>query len=304
VTVLVCSLPDDPIPGELRFRWVQQMYPELRIVHVRDNLPQHPGEHPDFWQIWRRTMLEASPEGVDYFFASEDYGFMTAEVLGAQYVPVDRHRQLVAASGTMVRADPIKHWASLPDIVKPYFLKRVCIFGPESTGKSTLAAALAKHFETLHAAEYARPLLDPKGGRCDWDDITRIARGQAATEDALAQQANRVLICDTDVLTTVVWSEILFGSVPEQVRQMAEHRQYDLYLLLDVDVPWVSDGQRFFSSPQVRREIFIRFQQALESRCRPHLVICGTWDERYRVACQAVERLLEQHTPLGPGRMT
>src|SRR5688572_19641714 len=80
-----------------------------------------------------------------------------------------------------------------------------------STGKSTLAKDLAAHFRTAHAFEYARPLLDGKGGRCDREDIPRIARGQVATEEALARQADRVLICDTDVLTTTIWSDVLFG---------------------------------------------------------------------------------------------
>ena len=97
-------------------------------------------------------------------------------------------------SGTAVRADPLGHWELLPECVRPYFLKRVCVFGPESTGKSTLARDLAREFGTLYAWEYARPLLDPQGGQCRPEDISRIARGQVATEDALARQADRVLI--------------------------------------------------------------------------------------------------------------
>jgi len=103
----------------------------------------------------------------------------------------------------------MKHWEFLPQAVRPYFVKRVCVFGPESTGKSTLARDLARHFGTVYAWEYARPMLDPQGGECRGvDDIVRIVRGQVATENALARQANRVLICDTDVLTSTIWSDV------------------------------------------------------------------------------------------------
>lgn len=119
----------------------------------------------------------------------------------------------------------------LPECVRPHFLKRVCIYGPESTGKSTLARDLAKHFETQYVWEYARPLLDVKGGQCHEADIPRIVRGQIAAEEALARQANRVLFCDTDVLTTTIWSDVLFGSVPLWTQELADKRDYDLYLL-------------------------------------------------------------------------
>lgn len=273
---------------------MRQLFPNVRVVHITEDLPQEPKEHPDFWPMWRRVIQQAAPEGVDFFFASEDYGHQTARVLGGgcRYVEVDRQRQLVPVSGTAVRQDPMRYWDYLPECVRPYFLKRVCVFGPESTGKSTLARDLAAHFRTVYAWEYARPLLDPQGGQCFEHNIPEIVRGQVATEEALALQANRVLFCDTDVLTTTVWSDVLFGDTPAWIRELAERRTYDLYLVLDVDVPWVDDDQRFFSEPDVRREMFRRFLGAVESRKRPYRVIRGTWDERFRAACEAVNALL------------
>ena len=297
LTVLVCTLAREPIPGRLRVDWLRQMFPfaNVRIVHVDDDdLPQTPEEHPDFWRIWRDVIRRACPDGVDAFFASEDYGPRTAEAIGGgcRYVEVDRGRTLVPVSGTLVRSDPMKYWDYLPEPVRPHFVKRVCIFGPESTGKSMLARDLAAHFNTVYAWEYARPLLDPKGGRCVAADIPNIARGQAATEDARARQANRVLICDTDVLTTTIWSDLLFGDTPAWVRTLAEHRTYDLYLLLDVDVPWVDDAQRFFAEPHVRRQMFDRFRAALDARGRKYVIVRGDWGERFRAARDAVAALI------------
>ena len=297
LTVLVGALRSEPIPGKLRHQWVREMFPQanVNVVYLPEDLPSTPADHPDFWPIWRQAIYDAAPEGIDCFFASEDYGPKTAEVIGngCRYVEVDQPRELVPISGTLVRNDPMRYWDFLPEPVRPYFLKRVCIFGPESTGKSTLARDLAREFQTLHAWEFARPLLDRQNGKCFAHNIPDIVRGQIATEDALARQARRVLFCDTDVLTTTLWSDTLFGDTPAWIRQFADGRTYDLYLLLDVDVPWVNDGQRFFEDQHMRQQIFERFRNALESRQRKYQIIRGDWATRFRTARDAVKRLLE-----------
>jgi NadR type nicotinamide-nucleotide adenylyltransferase len=298
--VLVCTLDREPIAGSLRFQWVREMtaaFENVRVVHVNDNtLPQTPDEHPDFWRIWGDLVRRHCPGGVDFFFASEDYGPPTAAAIGGgcRYVEVDRPRELVPVSGSAVRADPMKYWEFLPQPVRPYFVKRVCVFGPESTGKSMLARDLARHFDTVYAWEYARPMLDPQGGQCRGpEDIVRIVRGQVATEDALARQASRVLICDTDVLTTTIWSDVLFGDTPAWIRELADARTYDLYLLCDVDVPWVDDNQRFFSETKVREEMFERFRASLDRRGRKYQIVRGgDWAARFAAARDAVAALL------------
>jgi NadR type nicotinamide-nucleotide adenylyltransferase len=289
LTVLVCSLAREPIPGELRYAWMRELFPQVRTVRVSDELPQEPGEHPRFWEIWRETIHRAVPERIDYVFASECYGERLAAELGATYVPVDLGRSAVRVSGTAIRAAPLEHWEHIPACVRPYFVKRVCLSGPESTGKSTLARDLAAHFRTVHVPEFARGWLDQRQGVCTPADIPLIARGQVAAEDALARQANRVLFCDTDLLLTTIWSEVLFGDCPPELREAADRRTYDLYLLLDVDVPWVDDAQRYL--PDRRQEFFDRCRQALESRSRPHVTIRGSWPERFEQACRAVRRL-------------
>lgn len=290
LTVLVCSLQSEPIPGDLRYRWMREMFPDVNVVHFTDENPQEPKDHPDFWQIWYDSIRRVLPTGPDYVFASEDYGGKLAEILGATYIPVDKARSLVPISGTQVRQNPLANWHYIPPCVRPYFLRRICIFGPESTGKSTLAQKLATHYNTICVSEYARGLLDYKDGKCDFEDIPRIARGQIASEDALARQANRVMFCDTDLITTTIWSDVLFGKCPQWIHEQANQRHYDLYLLLDVDVPWVDDAQRFL--PHYREEFRDRCIQALESRLKPYTLISGGWEERFHKACMAVDRIL------------
>jgi NadR type nicotinamide-nucleotide adenylyltransferase len=271
---------------------MKELFPDVDVRHVIDELPQEPAEHPEFWRLWRELIRRELPGPIDYVFASEPYGTRMAEELGARYVPVDEARSLVPISATRIRQDPLAHWDFLPACVRPHFVRRVCVFGPESTGKSTLARDLAARFGTVHASEFARGLLDRKDGRCDPGDIPLIARGQAASEDALARQADRILFCDTDVLTTTIWSEVLFGNCPEELRAEAERRRYDLYLLTDVDVPWVQDGQRYL--PYARAEFMERCVRALESRGRPYVRIRGTWTERFEAAVAAVQDLMRR----------
>jgi HTH-type transcriptional repressor of NAD biosynthesis genes len=289
LTVLVCSIQSEPIPGDLRYRWMREMFPDVNVVHVTDENPQEPKDHPDFWQIWYESIRRVLPNGPDYVFASENYGWQLAEILGASYIPVDHARSLVPISGTQVRQNPLANWHYLPDCVRPYFARRVCIFGPESTGKSTLTQNLANYYNTVYVSEYARGLLDFKGGHCDFTDIPLIAKGQMAAEDALVRQANKVIFCDTDLITTTIWSHVLFGKCPQWIEDEGNRRKYDLYLLLDVDVPWVDDTQRCL--PNYRKEFRDRCIQALKSRHRPYIIINGDWEQRWQKACMAVDEL-------------
>ncbi|GAB1540225.1 nicotinamide-nucleotide adenylyltransferase [Scytonema sp. NUACC21] len=292
LTVLVCSIQSEPIPGYLRYDWMREMFSDVEVVHVTDENPQEPQEHPDFWQIWYDSIRKVLPTGSDYVFASENYGWKLAEILGATYIPVDHPRNWVPISGTKVRQDPIANWNYLPSCVRPYFVRRICIFGPESTGKSTLAQNLAAYYNTVCVGEYARGLLDFKGGKCDFEDIPKIARGQIASEDALARQANRLLFCDTDLITTTIWSDVLFGECPKWIHDEANRRQYDLYLMLDVDVPWVDDNQRYLA--HMRESFRDRCIQELESRGRRFVIIRGSWEERFQTSITAVDRILRQ----------
>ena len=291
LTVLVCSIEREPIPGELRFAWMRALFPGARVIHIRDELPQEPCEHPQFWDLWRETILRAAGEPIDFVFASEEYGERLAAEVHAKFIPVDLQREAIPISGSAIRNNPSEHWQRIPECVRPYFVKRVCLFGPESTGKSTLARDLAAHFATVHVPEFAREWLNPQQGLCTAQDIPMIARGQAAAEDALAQQANRILFCDTDLLLTTIWSDVLFGDCPNWIREAAEARTYDLYLLLDIDVPWTDDSQRFL--PHRRQEFFNRCRNALESRARPMAILQGDWQRRFAQACRIVSDLLQ-----------
>jgi NadR type nicotinamide-nucleotide adenylyltransferase len=290
VTVVVGTLAREPIPGALRYAWMRELFPAVRVVHLTDENPQEPSEHPEFWDIWKASLTRVLPYAPDYVFASDAYGARLAEILGARFVPVDPTRSAVPVRGTLVRADPLRHWEHLPRPVRPYFVKRVSVFGPESTGKTTLARRLATHFQTVHVPEFARTWLEAAGGRVTPKDMPIIARGQLAAEDALAREANRVLFCDTDALTTAIWSEALWGSCDPWIRARADESRYALTLLLDADVPWVADAVRYL--PNERAAFFARCEDALRRVGRRYAVIRGDWDARFDAALHAVNALL------------
>lgn len=290
LAVVVGTLKSEPIPGALRHRWMSELVPGARVLHLAEELPQDPSEHPEFWRLWREALRRVLPWRPDYVFASESYGAPLARELGASFVPVDLSRSAVPVSGTRIRENPMAHWDYLPRCVRPHFAKRVCVFGPESTGKSTLARELAARFKTVWVPEYARAHLEAQGGAIAAGDIPKIARGQRAAEEALARDANRVLVLDTDLLETTIWSDVLFGSCPDDVRAEAERRSCDLYLLTDVDVPWVKDSVRYL--PDDRRSFFERCRRALEERKRRFITLSGSWEKRSADAAAAVEDLI------------
>jgi NadR type nicotinamide-nucleotide adenylyltransferase len=290
LSVLVCSLERDPIPGRVRFEWMRELFPDVHVVHVTEELPQEPSDHPRFWEIWRKVASDAVRRPIDYVFASEPYGYRLASELNAQFISVDLERASVSVSGSAIRDRPMEHWPYLPECVRPYFVRRVCLFGPESTGKSCLARDLADHYRTVHVPEFARGWLAPKQGVCTPDDIAIIARGQAASEEALARRSSRLLFCDTDLLSTTIWSEVLFGSCPSWIADAARAAHYDLTFLLDIDVPWVDDTERYL--PHRRSEFFDRCQSALQAARRRYVILRGDWTERFAAARTAVDALL------------
>ena len=301
VAVLVCSLAQEPIPGAWRAAWLRELVPWAEVVHVTDENPQEPHEHPDFWAIWTATLRWHCPWPVRYLVTSEAYGDVLAPRLGLSHVCVDRERAAVPVSGTAIRSAPARHWRHIPAPVRPFAQKRVVVTGPESTGKTSLAARLAGHFGTAWVPEFAREHLERRNALrgttavCLEEDIEPIARGQLASEDEAARRAERVLFCDTDLIATKIWSEHYFGHCAEWIRAAARRRRYDLHLQLVVDVPWVADPLR--DQPHARdhfRELFRR--ELREHGCRV-VEIGGGWDERFARAVAAVERVLDEPWP-------
>lgn len=174
-------------------------------------------------------------------------------------------------------------------------VKRIAVFGPESTGKTMLAEKLAAQFNALLVAEYAREFWD-KHGVIALEDMLPIAREQWRREDEAASHAQGLIICDTDALTTMLWSDLLYGTCPDELRRVVEKRakNYALYLLLDIDVAFEPDPQRCFPDPADREKAMRVWRGALERRQLPFELIQGDWAQREQSARAAIQRLMAQ----------
>jgi len=291
LTILVCWLPGDPIPGPLRLQWMKEMFPECRVIGHDAPAPQKPEDDPDFWPIWREIVRSAHPEPIDLLFAGEEYGMRLAREVGAEFILVGP-RVHPGLSGTAVRADPWGHWEMIPQPVCPYFARSICLHGPESTGKSTLSAPLARHFETIWVPEYGRVHCQLYGFDLDAIGLATIARTQSAMTRAALPWCNRRLIVDTDALTTAAWSLMILGEVPEGV--MEGFGAADLYLLTDIDIPWEDDGTRYYPDPADRRRFMAACERVLDEAGANWVRIRGGLEERLEQAIAAIEKLAPQ----------
>jgi len=174
-------------------------------------------------------------------------------------------------------------------------MKRVVVTGSECTGKTTLAGDLARHFGTVWVAEYARDYLDDKvattGLPLDASDVEPIARGQIAVEDRGAAMAKDLLVLDTDLVSTTVYARHYYGACPAWIEQAARDRRGDLYLLCDIDVPWVADPAR--DRPHQREQLHALFVEALDALGARYVTIRGSWPDRLAAAIAAVSEIVQ-----------
>ncbi len=165
---------------------------------------------------------------------------------------------------------------------------KVTLFGPESTGKTTLAQQLARHYQTAWVSEYARLYQERHLRTLTLDDVVPIARGQLYLEKQCISKARDLLICDTDLLETKVYSEIYYGTCPEWVLKNLPLPHSGIYLLMGIDLPWVADGVR--EEVQDRRWRYEKFKNELINRNLVFDEIIGRDQSRLHNAIGAIEK--------------
>ncbi|MBS3992123.1 MAG: ATP-binding protein [Bacteroidetes bacterium] len=180
---------------------------------------------------------------------------------------------------------------------EPANIIKIVLFGPESTGKTTLSKLLADHYNTEWVPEYAREYLQNKWDleqkTCENHDLLPIAVGQIQLENELAKKATKLLICDTDILETMVYSLTYYGGTVDPVLEKAAlENTYDLYFLTSIDIPWEKDDLR--DRPEQRQEMFNAFEKALIDYNRPYILLTGDTISRFKKVTKILDNLIQE----------
>ena len=313
--VLAISYARPELPGcgaARRADWMSELFPEVRhlaldrasLANLRQRHPGLPEDVPseaDSELVHRRFVARVCWEvwggGVDAVFSSETYGEpFAAELerelprLGAPpgpvtHVMVDLERERVPISASRIRATPELGRSYLSPAVRASFVRRVCVLGGESSGKTTLARALAQRFETTCADEYGRELWLERGGTLEYDDFLTIATTQVAREELAARGASSLTFTDTSALTTLFYCQYQYGRAEPELQRLAE-RSYDLTLLCAPDFPFVQDGTRKDAAFRAEQHAF--YLRELGHRRAPWVLLEGPLEARIAAASEAI----------------
>ena len=178
-------------------------------------------------------------------------------------------------------------------------IKKVVILGPESTGKSTLCALLADHYKTIWVKEYAREYLLTNGTAYTFDNLLDVAKGQVALEETAIQSFSKqqpakdheIIFIDTDMYVLKVWCEFVFDKCHNWILNQVVERNYDLYLLCDIDLPWVKDELREYPDLVTREKLYHHYKDIMVNQTVPWVNINGNYDERLKKAIIAVDTI-------------
>ena len=172
-------------------------------------------------------------------------------------------------------------------------MKKIVVIGPESTGKSTLCTQLAEHYGSLWCPEYAREYLLKNGTNYTFEDLATIAKGQLELESKYEIETqitnSQFLFLDTDMYVMKVWCEYVFGKCHQFILDEIKTRKYDLYLLCNIDLPWVKDELREYPDEKPRQELFAIYQNILLNQSTPWHLINGSNEERLKHAVKAID---------------
>lgn len=288
--VSMSHTPADPIDPLLRFSWIKEIFKSNKGVTpalVEDNFDNEKLPLEERTKIWAAFIQKQFPP-VDVIFSSEEYGVPFAKNLRAEHISFDLQRKKIPVSASLIRDSPFQHWQFIPEVVRPYFVKKICFYGPESTGKSFMAKRMAEKYETELVPEVARELIDTN--EFTVSDIVRIGEAHYERIHEKTKKANKLLMCDTDAITTQIYSEYYLNEVPAILHVLENKVKYDLYFLFDIDVPWIKDGLRDLG--HLRNEMFVIFKEALDKRNISYIIVRGDWRQREMIVTQAIDKLL------------
>lgn len=294
--VWVCVSQNEIMKASVRFHWVKEIFkdnPKIEPVlfeYDESILPNTSESSREISAIWSKAIKQYLPQ-IDVIISSERYGDFVAEYLNIEHIYYPGNR---VTSARMIRENPYKNWHFIPDVVKPYFYRKICILGTESTGKTTLVKKLANYFNADYVSEAGREIVE-NTNTCQSDDLLKIAEAHANKILLKEKDLNRMLFIDTDINITKSYSQFLFNQKLEVDNWIENANKCDLYLYLDNDSPFVQDGTRLTENNRNKLDSFHK-KQLNESGIN-YFIINGNWNQRFETSLNVIfEQLGIRHT--------
>ena len=285
--IILGDRSDQTIPAETRKRWIETDGPSnITVIITPDNLP-------DENEPWAERALEILPEKPDLAFTSEPWGDGWAELMGAKHISVDQKRLTVPTSGTKIRGNLLENFDSLTPAAKLDLAYKVVFIGPESSGKSTLAKAVAERYETVWVPEYGRIYWEGRLhlGDAMPEEFDHIVEGHSLLESQLGRKArNGMIMYDTDMMVTSVWHERYIGEPSRTVETKAAANLPNLYVFCEPDFGWIQDGTR--ESENERIWMGQRMIEKAESYGVEVVKVSGALDGRIKDVVKQIDRRL------------
>jgi HTH-type transcriptional regulator, transcriptional repressor of NAD biosynthesis genes len=272
--VAVCSTEGEKFSGEIRKNWILEATNKTVTVDILNYdskiLPNTSVSSKEVSKLWAQKFKELFPE-TEVIFTSEQYGDYVAGFMNIKHIKFDEARKVAPVSASAILSSPFLYWDYIPEVVRPSFVKKICIAGTESTGKSTLTQRLANYFHTNYVAEAGRDIV-PVSNECRQEDLLTIAEVHAKEIIKQTLSADKILFLDTDLRITKSYSQFLFNSNLVVDDWIETANKCDLYIFLESDCEFVQDGTRL-------------------SYCNkglPLVFIDGSWDNRFEKAVSVI----------------
>ncbi len=297
LTVLVCASDRESISGAMRRAWIEETFAghatadrlEVRTLdYTEAELPNTSVASEGISRLWAVRFRAEVPEA-DLVVTSEPYGALVAAAMSIDFLDFDPDRKEVPVSATDLRRDVFAHWAYLPPVVRRDLVTKVVVLGTESTGKSTLCAALAAHFDATLVAEAGRELI-PDSRSFTLADLGAVVKRHTERVAEASAGERGLLIVDTDVHTTVSYARYSLGEELVVGASVREAQRADLYLYLRADVPHVQDGTRL--GREDRDALDGSHRAVLAEAGVAYAELTGDWAARWAQARDAVAELV------------
>ena len=283
--IIICT-KDNEVPNpSIRLKWLKKLYnhPNIIIKEIVDIYDQNDSE---LWAELTKKIIGCSP---DVAFTSEKYGHEYTRYLKCVHELVDIDRINIPISGSLIRNNPFQYWDYLHEIVRQFYTIRFVFCGAESTGKTTLSYRLASKFKIAWIPEYGREYCkDVK----IWSikDFENIANKQNEIENEAAQH-NKIIICDTDSLTTNVWAE---RYTQKKNNFKPDYCDNTYYIFSHVEgTELIDDGTRTDSNDEIRSWMHKELLETMTASGRPVIILTGTYKQRYKQAKEYIINILK-----------